>query len=144
MRRENGLWQKVRVGLGAEIAALGGRLDRVENGVTEGMPDVNGTVLGIDLWVELKNRSEVPRRESTRVLGNLGLNIDQINWHLRHARAGGRSFILVGLGKELYLAPGCWARELNGWTLLEWRQRGQQILGWQQLLGLLLKKEGLE
>jgi hypothetical protein len=34
---------------------------------------------------------------------NHGMSVDQINWHLRQAQAGGRSFILAGIPTQGYV-----------------------------------------
>lgn len=92
-----------------------GKLERVENGVGSGMPDVycvpaHGTD---ECWVELK-APIAPKRRQTRVLGGEGLNPAQVNWHLEHAGLGARSFILIrdNLGR-LWLIDGNMAHEAN-------------------------------
>lgn len=100
-------------------------LQRVENGVGAGMPDV----LMIDRmaqtpvhWIELKVNESLPVRSSTPALGDAkGLGAEQVNWHIEWGNHGGSSWILIGLGRgksrELALVPGRCAREVNGLTL---------------------------
>ena len=130
---EKDLWKKVQRGLGAVLDGMGERLDRVENGVVEGMPDVNMACGSVELWVELKYIDRWPSRANTHVLGKRGLRVEQINWHLRQQRAGGKSFVLVGIGKEIYVAKGSWAKDINGWTSEEWFKKGTKIMNWEDL-----------
>ena len=130
---EKDLWKKVQRGFGQVIDGVGGRMDRVENGVIEGMPDVSTTAAGIDVWIELKYVAKWPSRANTRVLGDKGLRAEQINWHLRHKRAGGRSYILMGIGKEIYLADGMYAKEVNSWVSEEWFKLGHKVTGWNDM-----------
>lgn len=130
---EKDLWKKIQRGLGAIIDGVGGRMDRVENGVVEGMPDVNMCAGGVDTWVELKYVDRWPSRANTFVLGKYGLRPEQINWHLRQARAGGKSWILVGVGKEMYLARGGMVRDVNSWVSEDWFKKGVKVESWDDL-----------
>lgn len=61
---------------------------RIESGLTGGgIPDTNYCVNGIEGWIEWKktNSNKVTMRP------------DQVGWHLRRYRAGGRTFIAVRL-----------------------------------------------
>lgn len=137
---EKDLWKKIQRGFGQVIDGVGGRMDRVENGVCDGMPDVSLCAGGVDTWVELKYVAKWPSRANTRVLGDRGLRTEQINWHLRHARAGGSSWVLVGVGKEMYLARGSEAMEVNGWVSEDWFKKGHKISGWDDLYKKLFTK----
>jgi hypothetical protein len=70
----------------------------VESGATgSGIPDQFFTFpRGVVGWLELKTCSgwAVPLRP------------EQISWHLRYARMGGRSFVAVLRGDTLYIWPG--------------------------------------
>lgn len=58
----------------------------VETGLTEqGVPDSNYCVDGIEGWVEYK----------LSITNKVWLKPEQIGWHERRARAGGRTFIAV-------------------------------------------------
>lgn len=107
---EQRLWDRFRSALGSRI-----RLERVENVVTVGMPDVISLVDAAVRWVELKAVEDYPARASTPVLGDKkGLSRDQRNWHLDWARWGGTSFALIGVGsRDLYLIPGRLADHIN-------------------------------
>jgi hypothetical protein len=58
---------------------------RLENRVSEGMPDVYMCINGVVIWLELKiiKHSKVSVSKS------------QIAWHLGHSRCGGVSFFLL-------------------------------------------------
>jgi hypothetical protein len=86
----------------------GDRLDRVENAVISGQPDVNGCLQGEDVWVELKAPTE-PKRAATPLMtsnGNHPLLQTQINWMARQQQAGGIAFILIRTDKRMLLVDG--------------------------------------
>lgn len=117
----------------------------IESGLTGGgIPDSNYCTVGIEGWVEHKASKAVA----------IVFRPDQIGWHLRRYRAGGRTFIAVRqrhsggprLGSpidRLYLYPGRMVKELaltglrvkplerfeNGpsrwdWERVAWRLKG--------------------
>lgn len=93
---------------------------RVENMISAGTPDVHW-VCGFCGWVELKSVTR-PARATTRLMGNEGLNTDQINWHLAYHKFGGRSWVLVrDSAGEIYMVSGEHAATMNEWTASELR-----------------------
>jgi len=86
----------------------------IESGLTgRGVPDSNFCGNGIEGWVEFKKTA----------VWAVGLRPEQIGWHLKRARAGGRTFIAVrrihegGPRKgppvdQLWIFPGRMAEEL--------------------------------
>jgi hypothetical protein len=79
-------------------------LDRIENGLAPGIPDVHYCLDGVSGWIELKNRAEPPKRASSIVFsGDHGLRNEQIAWLLRYHHAGGRAFIIAGIGDEAFI-----------------------------------------
>jgi len=94
-------------------------LQRVENVVSEGMPDVYIGATGA--WLELKAPSRIPARDDTPLLGaQNGLRISQINWHLKNASmlTAPQSYILIRTTqKELLLLPGRLAGIVNACSL---------------------------
>jgi hypothetical protein len=86
----------------------------IESGITGGgIPDSNYCVNGVEGWVECKRASS----------SKIDLSPDQVGWHLRRYRAGGRTFIAVRqrhsggprLGAavdRLFLYPGRLVKEL--------------------------------
>lgn len=103
--RESSLWSWLK---GAE-RAIGPdlRMERVENAVSSGTPDVDGVLMGRHFKAELKTVAR-PAREST------GLHIKfqpaQPDWIRSWSSAGGRVFVLVQVGSgamaRRYLVPG--------------------------------------
>jgi hypothetical protein len=90
-------------------------LQRVENVVGEGMPDVYVGTNGN--WVELKAPSANREKDGQSLLGDAeGLRISQKNWHLKnssHPNAP-RSFILIRLpNHKLFLLSGHLAPVIN-------------------------------
>ena len=116
--KEAGLYQRLRKKILATFPSA--RIDRVENGLVDGMPDVNVCIGGKDVWLELKYIDSWPARDTTQVLGRRGLRPEQINWHLKQAIAGGTSFIVVGVDRETFVTDGLVVREINTWTRQEW------------------------
>lgn len=113
-KTEQRLWDRMRRALNGRV-----RLERIENIVTSGMPDVLATCNHV-AFVELKAVETPPAREMTRVLGDKGLSIEQRNWHLDFARWGGCSYILIGIGTEhLFMINGRRADEVNGMNMSE-------------------------
>lgn len=94
-------------------------IQRVENLVAAGMPDVYAASFGLALWIELK-APRAPKRDSTRLLGTQGLNPDQINWHLKARSCGIRSFVLIRDDRlRLFLVDGEHAAVVNEWSVEE-------------------------
>jgi len=88
-------------------------LQRIENLVAEGMPDVHVSGPESECWVELKYALR-PKRESTRFLGSRGLRPGQINWHLKAATKAIVTYVLIKDNHgAFYLVPGSLARYLN-------------------------------
>ena len=89
-------------------------LQRIENPMVPGMPDV---FCGAgNCWVELK-APDAPKRHTTALLSKYGLNQDQVNWHIKAAHVGVRSFVLIrDSEKRLFLIPGSWGDYINEMT----------------------------
>lgn len=98
---------------------LGDRLDRVENIVVDGMPDVNGCFSGREFWIETKCPTE-PKRDGTPLFGsNHDLSLGQRNWALRQMNAGGNVFFYIVTDKWRFLVHGRYADRLNSMTVRE-------------------------
>ena len=112
---EQKLWDRMRNRLGAKT-----RLERIENIAGVGTPDVFVLVEGTTTPVELKAVIKPPARDTTRVLGDKGLNRDQRNWHLSWSQWGGISYVLIGVGpREIYLINGRHADAINNLTIIQ-------------------------
>lgn len=63
-----------------------GDVERVENALTRGTPDVNGCYNGQEYWLELKILD---------AKGNCELRPEQYLWHRKRQEHGGRVFVLA-------------------------------------------------
>lgn len=106
---EQRLWDAMRKNCPADLW-----LERVENLVGDGMPDV--AVVNAGAWVELK-AAKKPKRPTTKMLGKQGLRQSQKNWHKDAAQTGTRCYTLIRDDKrQLYLVPATRSDELNEMT----------------------------
>ena len=94
------------------------RIERVENVLVTGMPDVNYCIEGAEGWVEIKSAPRIPAREATPVLKHK-LSVEQQNWALKHLRAGGRLFYWVSVGEHYFLVDGVYHERLNALNFTE-------------------------
>jgi hypothetical protein len=112
--KEQRLWDTFRKHGGRIL-----RLERVENVMLNGMPDVYAKASG--KWIELK-APIAPKKESTRVMGAEGLSNDQKNWHLVAHQCGRKTYILIrDSNNSLYLIPGEFSDLMNDWNAEELR-----------------------
>ena len=97
--KEQRLWDSMK-----RHAPKGFILERIENVVKAGTPDVIVRFPGKPWrWVELKSPAS-PKRADTRLLGSEGLNKDQMNWHIKAALSGGDNYVLIrDSDRNLYL-----------------------------------------
>lgn len=127
---EQRLWDRMRAALGTKL-----RLERVENIVSVGDPDLTVTAPGN--WVtrvELK-WVPAPKRPGTQVLGRSGLSLQQRNWHLEHKRFG-VSYILVGVDAAIFTIDGALHDEVNSFIMAELREHSMAS-NWEELHALL-------
>lgn len=117
-------------------------LQRVENLVGEGMPDVHVSGPESECWIELKFAKR-PKRATTRLLGNQGLRPSQINWHLKAGTKAMCTYILIldDLGM-LYLIDGRQAANINEWPQGECRKRSLAADNWDSIYKVLMSWEG--
>ncbi len=89
--RETALWNWLKTHLN-ELRAVGLRHDvqRVENAVGKGTPDVEGCIAGETFWCELKVAYEMANG-----MVRVRITADQVRRALRRERAGARSWVLV-------------------------------------------------
>jgi hypothetical protein len=82
-------------------------VERIENLVGKGTPDVHGTYGGSHFWIELKSAKR-PARGTTPV--RFPTRECQVEWHNDFSSAGGRSFWLVQVGegaaRSIYMIEG--------------------------------------
>jgi hypothetical protein len=98
-------------------------IDRVENSIIQGMPDVEGCLLGMQFWIELKCETR-PKNPNTLIKPKFQLA--QIPWIEKRIAAGGRAHVLLQVGQghaaRRYLIHGSKAVLLeNGWMEQELR-----------------------
>jgi hypothetical protein len=118
--KEQRLWDRTRDNLSA-LPAPRIRLERYENVVAEGCPDVLALCDGLVTWVELKAVHKAPARNTTRLMPvGEGLSVEQRNWHLDWHQNRGRSLVLIGVGSSIIIAlPGKLADSINSMTFAE-------------------------
>ena len=103
----------------ANVPQPGDRLDRIENVVVTGMPDINMCIGGTEVWIEQKSPKE-PKRSSTPLFGsNHKVSQEQANWMLRQRKAGGKCYFLISTDKRWILVGGFLADQLNNMTVDE-------------------------
>jgi hypothetical protein len=113
------------------------RVERVENGLVVGMPDVNYCILGAEGWIEIKNPEEPVRPTTALFSGNHQVSADQCNWMLRQTNAGGRCWLFIATKQRLMLINGervgALGIRINKMTAHEL----EQISAWKVLLPVL-------
>lgn len=109
---EQRLWDNMRNALGGKFY-----LERHENAVGFGRPDVDVMYRGVTLPVELKARENYPARTTTPILGSAhGLNLNQRNWWLTWYRCGGCGYIIIRVEHDLYCVPASVTEVVNELT----------------------------
>lgn len=121
-KREARFWDSIK----SKMPKPRDRLDRIENSISFGLPDVNGCLDGEDVWVELK-APKAPFRPTTPLLGRSGnhpLLLTQINWYARQRQAGGIAFILLRTDTHIFLVDGTkHADDINSWTVPDFLEK---------------------
>ena len=82
-------------------ADLKGQYMRVTDRFAEGVPDCYLCIDGKSLWVEVKYARAWPLRAGTRV--QVGIQRAQVIWLRQHRSAGGAAYLLVGVGREVFV-----------------------------------------
>lgn len=135
-KKEQRLWDRMREAIGLQA-----RLERIENAVGVGRPDVDALVRnGGFAPVELKAIKAWPARPGTPVLGRDGLSLKQRNWLLDWGNWGGRAFIVVGVGpRDVFIFGHADHDRLNGFNTGQFRAAALGT-SWQELLDLLRER----
>ena len=97
MTEKSGVWEPLRDGT-PQVMWM-----RLENLVGTGMPDVNGCLNGVEVWLELKHVASGFK---------IKFQPTQPAWILKRTLYGGRVFVLVRKLDTLYLYHGSQVREL--------------------------------
>lgn len=118
-------WEWLRNGITKELPAYS-LLERVENGLSAGMADVNYVIRSVEGWIEMK-ATTLPARADTAVLGDeKGLRKpEQVNWHVARHRVNGRTWVFVTAKPFRWLVSGVYARDINQWTAEEFNKRAR-------------------
>lgn len=96
---------------------FGDRMDRVENSMVQGMPDINLCLESIEVWLEFKSPLE-PKRDRTPLFGsNHRVSQDQMNWFKRQLDAGGRAWFVIKTDQRWLLIHGKHADQINNLTV---------------------------
>lgn len=88
------------------------RLQRIEDRFTAGVPDVAYCFRGSAGWIELKHLPAWPASRDTPVRLPK-LTIEQVAFAEAWERAGGKSWVLLQVGREYLLLPACIVRALH-------------------------------
>jgi penicillin-binding protein-related factor A (putative recombinase) len=89
-------------------------MERIENAVGVGNPDVTGCFKGGAFDIELKTAHR-PARATTAVIALPYIRPAQKNWHVARWKAGGQCYFLIQVGlSDRYLIPGVHARDIEG------------------------------
>lgn len=91
MNREGKFWGRIVEGLWRADRML----NRIENGVLDGMPDSYLVIRSVMGWMELKCPIEPKRATTALFSGAHQLSQMQRNWLLSHRQAGGRGWIAI-------------------------------------------------
>lgn len=117
-------------------------LQRVENLVGDGMPDVytcdkrltTGGLKKSFCWVELK-AANLPKRSTTKLKMSEGVRTSQVNWHMKAQTKGLDTFILLRVEeamKEPLLIDGSLAGEVNSFTFDQAKTNAVAV-GWEAI-----------
>lgn len=77
-------------------------MERVENGVSDGTPDVDGCFERVSFKIELKTGTVTIRENFVRTK----FRPMQLPWIKERTRVGGRVFVLLQIGRNRYLVAG--------------------------------------
>lgn len=109
---ENTAWKWLR----ENLKGKGRRLQRIENIVGSGMPDINGCFNGREFWIEVKAPKE-PKRPSTPLFGsNHKVSQEQKNWFMEQRQSGGRGYLFIDTDQRRILIDGKFADDINTMT----------------------------
>lgn len=94
-----------------------GRVDRVENFLVPGMPDINLCCAGVESWIEQKGPWEPVRKRTPLFGSNHPVSQDQKNWFLKQVQAGGKCWFLITTNKRWMLIHGKFGETINKMTV---------------------------
>ncbi len=94
---ESGFWGRLQPKLSPY-----GQVERIENRLGGGTPDVNYCLLRIEGWFELKMLDRWPAQSATPVMLP-HFTLDQYLWHKQRHEAGGRTCLIAQVHDEYFL-----------------------------------------
>lgn len=94
MGSESSFWQTLRKN-------VKGHLERVENMVGTGTPDVNFCIEGIEGWIELKHVHYWPKRGGALKIDHYTL--EQRLWHDKRMKNGGICLLFLQVDRDYFL-----------------------------------------
>ena len=130
---EQRLWDRLRKAAPNRV-----HMERIENMVGVGRPDVDTLVKGNFIPIELKYVHAWPVRAKTPVLGEDGLSRAQKNWHLNWKNWGGTSIIVIGVADETFAFNGVTADHVNSYNKEEFRAAAM-IIGLEDIVEMLVR-----
>ena len=102
---EKSLWTTTRTGIKGLMPSGDCVLERIENDVGRGTPDVNYCIAGKAGWIELKFLPKWPKRAATLVRVDHFTKEQKIFLH-NYSMAGGRCFVWIQVDNEYFLFDG--------------------------------------
>ena len=115
---EQSLWRWIKQ---AKLTLPSLHMERVENSVGAGLPDVIGCYKWVPFFLELKCVWRLPKRASTPI--DPKVRPSQREWHMNWANAGGESWFLVQLGEKSRCLIPYRDMHYSKLTLTEWLDR---------------------
>lgn len=115
------------------------KMERMENAVGSGMPDVFCRFKVGQTWVELKAPIR-PKRASTPLMGDKeGLRQSQKNWLMEHHQLGLDAWILIRDDKSAVFLVHCsCADEVNDWTANDLIERNCNFDDWTEIFAVIM------
>lgn len=89
---EKNMWHRMR-----STIAKSGHWQRIEDGLSMGVPDVNYCIRGVEGWIELKEIADWPVRDKTPV--SFRWEREQRFWAKKRGKAGGNVWLLLYVKK---------------------------------------------
>jgi len=85
-------------GLVRRLREYGAFVQRIEDSIARGVPDIFAVLDGQAFWIEAKYRERWPARASTKV--RVGLRPEQVIWLMDCWDAGGWCYVVLRVGRS--------------------------------------------
>lgn len=99
MGSEKQTWRNLRKAFEARPEII--HVQRFEDSLSRGIPDLMACVNGVTTFIELKQLDAFPARPLTPI--RFGLSAAQRIWILEHQRAGGNAVLVTQIGREYFI-----------------------------------------